>query len=73
MCSLKVKHKVRLIVITVKYVVFFLTVTFFVVPYEIVGRRAGDVSSAYAACKLAEKELGWKASRGLVDMCKLIK
>jgi len=40
------------------------------VPYEIVGRRAGDVSSAYAACKLAEKELGWKASRGLVDMCR---
>ena len=29
------------------------------------------MSSAYAACKLAEKELGWKASRGLVDMCKL--
>ena len=40
------------------------------VPYEIVGRRAGDVSSAYCSPKLAEKELGWKASRGLVDMCK---
>jgi len=40
------------------------------VPYEIVGRRAGDVSSAYAACNLAEKELGWTASRGLVDMCR---
>jgi len=40
------------------------------VPYEIVGRRAGDVSSAYCSPKLAEKELGWKASRGLVDMCR---
>ena len=40
------------------------------VPYEIVGRRAGDVSSSYATCKLAEKELGWKATRNLVEMCK---
>jgi len=40
------------------------------VPYEIVGRRAGDVSSAYCSPKLAETELGWKASRGLVDMCR---
>ena len=40
------------------------------VPYEIVGRRAGDVSSSYATCKLAEKELGWKANRSLVEMCK---
>ena len=40
------------------------------IPYEIVGRRAGDVSSCYATCKLAEKEMGWKATRGLVDMCK---
>ena len=42
------------------------------VPYEIVGRRAGDVSSSYATCKLAEKELGWKATRNLVEMCKLM-
>ena len=40
------------------------------VPYEIVGRRAGDVSSSYATCKLAEKELGWKATRNLVEMCR---
>ena len=41
------------------------------VPYEIVGRRAGDVSSSYATCTLAEKELGWKATRNLVEMCKI--
>ncbi len=41
------------------------------VPYEIVARRAGDVSSSYANCELAEKDLGWKAKLGLVDMCKL--
>ena len=40
------------------------------VPYEIVGRRPGDVSSSYATCKLAEVELGWKATRSLVEMCK---
>lgn len=40
------------------------------IPYELVGRRAGDVSSSYATCKLAEKELGWKAQHSLVDMCR---
>ena len=40
------------------------------VAYELVGRRAGDVSSSYATCKLAEKELGWKANCTLLDMCK---
>jgi UDP-glucose 4-epimerase len=42
------------------------------VPYELVGRRAGDVSSCYATCKLAEKDLGWKAQHTLVDMCKCL-
>ena len=41
------------------------------VPYKIVGRRAGDVASCYADPKLALEELGWKAERGLDEMCKL--
>ena len=40
------------------------------VPYEIVDRRPGDVSSSYCSPVLAEKELGWKAQHGLVEMCK---
>ena len=39
------------------------------IPYEIVGRRAGDIATCYADPTLAEKELGWKAELGLVDMC----
>ena len=42
------------------------------VPYQVVGRRAGDVASVYAATKLAAEELGWKAERGLKEMCKSI-
>jgi UDP-glucose 4-epimerase len=39
------------------------------VPYLIVERRTGDVGSCYADPSLAEKELGWKAKRGLGEMC----
>lgn len=39
------------------------------VPYQIVPRRAGDVASCYADVSLAEKELGWKAERNIVQMC----
>jgi UDP-glucose 4-epimerase len=39
------------------------------VPYEIVGRRAGDVAANWADVSLAETELGWKASRSLEEMC----
>jgi UDP-glucose 4-epimerase len=38
-------------------------------PYEIVGRRAGDVAACYASSAKAEKELGWKAKYNLEDMC----
>ena len=38
------------------------------VPYEIVKRRPGDIAECYAdACK-AERELGWKAKRGIEEM-----
>lgn len=35
------------------------------VPYEIVGRRPGDIAVCCADVSKAEKELGWKATRGL--------
>ena len=40
------------------------------VPYVIGPRRAGDIGEYYADCSLAEKELGWKASLTLEDMCR---
>lgn len=39
------------------------------VPYRIVGRRPGDAPAVYADPALAEKELGWKAKRGIDEMC----
>ena len=39
------------------------------VPYRIVGRRAGDVAACYADPTLAAAELGWKAVRGIDEMC----
>ena len=39
------------------------------VPYRIVERRQGDIAQCYADPTLAEKELGWKATRGLEEMC----
>lgn len=39
------------------------------IPYEIVGRRPGDVAASWAAVDKAERELSWKAKRDLHDMC----
>jgi len=39
------------------------------VPYEITPRRPGDTAACYADASLAEKTLGWKARRGLEEMC----
>ena len=38
-------------------------------PYEIKPRRAGDIAMCYADPAKAEKVLGWKATRGLDEMC----
>jgi len=38
------------------------------VPYEIVGRRPGDIAECYADASKAERELGWKAKRGIKEM-----
>lgn len=40
------------------------------IPYEIVGRRPGDIASSYADVSKAEQELGWKAKRGIKEMCR---
>ncbi len=38
------------------------------VPYEIVGRRPGDIAECYADASKAERELGWEAKRGIKEM-----
>ena len=38
------------------------------VPYRIEPRRPGDVAACWADATLAERELGWKARRGLAEM-----
>ena len=38
-------------------------------PYEVVGRRAGDMAASYADPGRANTELGWTATRTIDDMC----
>jgi UDP-glucose 4-epimerase len=40
------------------------------VPYCIAPRRPGDIAEVYADSTKAEQELGWKAARGIDDMCR---
>lgn len=40
------------------------------VPYKVCPRRAGDVPQLYADPSKAYNELGWRAKRGLEDMCR---
>lgn len=39
------------------------------VKYKIVGRRAGDIGACYANPEKAYKLLGWKAEKGIKEMC----
>jgi UDP-glucose 4-epimerase len=39
------------------------------IPYEIVGRRPGDVAATWADVSRAEARLGWRATRDLHRMC----
>lgn len=39
------------------------------IPYKIVERRPGDIAKCYADPTRAETELGWRAERGIAQMC----
>ncbi|MBR6940016.1 MAG: UDP-glucose 4-epimerase GalE [Clostridia bacterium] len=39
------------------------------IKYVIAPRRPGDIATCYSDPSKAEKELGWKATRGLKEMC----
>ena len=39
------------------------------IPYEIKPRRQGDIAACYADASKAQRELGWKAERGIREMC----
>jgi len=39
------------------------------IPFQVVERRPGDIAACYADPALAERELGWKAVRGIDRMC----
>ena len=38
-------------------------------PYKITDRRPGDAAMCYSDPSKAERELGWKAERGIDKMC----
>lgn len=40
------------------------------IPYSIKERRPGDIATNYASSEKAFKELGWKAERGIEEMCR---
>jgi len=40
------------------------------VPYQIVGRRPGDIGTCYAAPDKSAEILGWRAKETLADMCR---
>ena len=40
------------------------------IPYEIVGRRAGDIATCYANAQKAQELLAWEATRDLAQMCR---
>jgi UDP-glucose 4-epimerase len=39
------------------------------ISYALVARRPGDVATSYADAALASESLGWRAQRGLIQMC----
>jgi UDP-glucose 4-epimerase len=40
------------------------------IPYRIAPRRPGDIASCCADASLAQRVLGWKAHRGIEEMCR---
>ena len=39
------------------------------IPYRVTARRAGDIATCYADPALAADKLGWRAERGIDEMC----
>ena len=39
------------------------------VPYKVTARRAGDIATSLADPTLAAEKMGWRAEKGLIDMC----
>ena len=39
------------------------------IPYKICGRRPGDIATCYSDPEKAHRELGWKAEKGIEEMC----
>jgi UDP-glucose 4-epimerase len=39
------------------------------IPYQIAARRPGDIAVCFADPAKAWRELGWRAERGLREMC----
>ena len=39
------------------------------IPYQIVARRPGDIAKCFADPSLAQRELGWTATRDIAQMC----
>jgi UDP-glucose 4-epimerase len=39
------------------------------IPYDVVGRRAGDIATSYADPTAANEELGWTADRSIDTIC----
>jgi len=40
------------------------------IPYQVIPRRPGDITSCYADAFKAEQELGWKAEKSIEDACR---
>ena len=40
------------------------------IPYEIIGRRPGDIATCYADVSKAKRELGWEAKHNIIAMCR---
>jgi len=39
------------------------------IKYKVLARRSGDLEAVYADCRLAERELGWRAERSIHEAC----
>ena len=39
------------------------------IPYKIAARRPGDIATCYSDPRKANEELGWKAEKGIKEMC----